>query len=124
MIHWHEGLFLQPHHLQSLQRGVYKAAYGERRFSMAFPYGVIEARLAVDDLEEDTPAAVLEDTEDDLICTPVELDDEPDDRPLPVILIARNPDFTILINVPLVSAEYCHVPTPVDQLYCGYCVLN
>jgi type VI secretion system protein ImpJ len=52
MIHWHEGLFLQPHHLQSLQRGVYKAAYGERRFSMAFPYGVIEARLAVDDLED------------------------------------------------------------------------
>jgi type VI secretion system protein ImpJ len=52
MIHWHEGLFLQPHHLQTQQRGIYKALYGERRFSMTFPYGVIEARLAVDDLED------------------------------------------------------------------------
>src|SRR6187402_2655330 len=52
MIHWHEGLFLQPQHLQSLQRGAYKAIFGERRFSMTYPYGVIEARLAVDDLED------------------------------------------------------------------------
>ena len=52
MIHWHEGLFLQPQHLQSLQRGAYKAIFGERRFSMTYPYGIIEARLAVDDLED------------------------------------------------------------------------
>jgi type VI secretion system ImpJ/VasE family protein len=51
-VHWHEGLFLQPHHLQALQRSVFTSLWGERRFAMAFPYGVIEMRLAKDDLAD------------------------------------------------------------------------
>lgn len=51
-IHWHEGLFLQPHHLQTMQRNVYRTIFNERRYSLAFPYGVISARLALDDLED------------------------------------------------------------------------
>lgn len=51
-VHWHEGLFLQPHHLQAQQRSVFTALWGERRYSMSFPYGVIEARLAKDDLAD------------------------------------------------------------------------
>ena len=51
-VHWHEGLFLQPHHLQTFQRNVYQSVFGERRFSMAFPYGVLQMRLALDDLED------------------------------------------------------------------------
>jgi type VI secretion system protein ImpJ len=50
-IHWHEGLFLQAHHLQRGQKAVMDAIAAERRLSWAFPYGVIEARLNPDDLE-------------------------------------------------------------------------
>ena len=50
-IHWHEGLFLQAHHLQRSQKGFIDAISAERRLSWAFPYGVIEARLNPDDLE-------------------------------------------------------------------------
>lgn len=50
-IHWHEGLFLQPHHLQGLQRWVLDLIGAERRYGSSFPYGVIEARLSADALE-------------------------------------------------------------------------
>ncbi len=50
-VHWHEGLFLQPHHLQALQRQMIDRLTGERRLSWGYPYGVIEARLATDALE-------------------------------------------------------------------------
>jgi type VI secretion system protein ImpJ len=50
-VHWHEGLFLQPHHLQTMQRGVLEAIASERRLRMAYPYGVVEARLSADALE-------------------------------------------------------------------------
>lgn len=50
-IHWHEGLFLLPHHLQRLQRNFRVAIGKERGFAMAYPYGTIECRLSQDDLE-------------------------------------------------------------------------
>jgi type VI secretion system protein ImpJ len=50
-VHWHEGLFLQPHHLQTLQRQVFDVASSERRFAMSYPYGVLDARLSQDALE-------------------------------------------------------------------------
>jgi type VI secretion system protein ImpJ len=50
-IHWHEGLFLQAHHLQRSQKAFVDVISAERRLSWAFPYGVIEARLNPDDLE-------------------------------------------------------------------------
>jgi type VI secretion system protein ImpJ len=50
-VHWHEGLFLLPHHLQRLQRGWHDLAQAERRLICAYPYGVIDARLARDELE-------------------------------------------------------------------------
>ncbi|MGA7902068.1 MAG: type VI secretion system baseplate subunit TssK, partial [Terrimicrobiaceae bacterium] len=50
-IHWHEGLFLQAHHLQRSQKGLADAISAERRLSWAYPYGVVEARLNPDDLE-------------------------------------------------------------------------
>lgn len=51
LIHWHEGLFLHPHHLQRLQRGMLHAIAGERHLAWAYPYGVIEAELSADALE-------------------------------------------------------------------------
>lgn len=50
-IHWHEGLFLQPHHLQALQRSGEARAADERRLATPFPYGVVSSRLATDALE-------------------------------------------------------------------------
>ena len=50
-LHWHEGLFLQPHHLQQFQRNTLAQFGTERGLVLAYPYGVIEARLSKDELE-------------------------------------------------------------------------
>ena len=49
-IHWHEGLFLQPHHLQRLQRGFHLKMVQERKLMCPYPYGLIEAQLSPDEL--------------------------------------------------------------------------
>jgi type VI secretion system protein ImpJ len=49
-VHWHEGLFLQPHHLQRLQRSVYEEAARNRRLLGAYPSGVVEMVLSPDEL--------------------------------------------------------------------------
>jgi len=50
-IHWHEGLFLQPHHLQQLQKGAHDSLVSERNLQFPYPYGIVEARLSADELE-------------------------------------------------------------------------
>jgi type VI secretion system protein ImpJ len=50
-IHWCEGLFLQPHHLQYMQRQILGKFTRERRTRWSYPYGVAEARLSDDQLE-------------------------------------------------------------------------
>lgn len=50
-VHWHEGLFLQPHHLQTMQRRFGEAIVSERRLNFAYPYGVVEMKLSPDGLE-------------------------------------------------------------------------
>lgn len=50
-IHWQEGLFLQPHHLQRMQKGFMDQVAIERRLAWPYPYGVIEARVSRDELE-------------------------------------------------------------------------
>ncbi|MHC4315279.1 MAG: hypothetical protein ACYSW3_22770 [Planctomycetota bacterium] len=47
-IHWCEGLFLQPHHLQSMQRQILEKFTREHRLRWNYPYGVIEARISDD----------------------------------------------------------------------------
>jgi len=41
-IHWHEGLFLQPQHLQHLQRQGEAALQQERAWLLPYPYGVVK----------------------------------------------------------------------------------
>ena len=48
LLHWHEGLFLQPHHLQSLQRLVTRSASTALRMTWPYAYGVAAMRLSVD----------------------------------------------------------------------------
>ena len=50
-VHWHEGLFLQPHHLQAMQRQIMNQFGIERRLALAYPYGLVDARLSADELE-------------------------------------------------------------------------
>lgn len=50
-VHWHEGMFLQPHHLQAMQRDLLECGWRERRLQWAFPYGLIELRVSSDALE-------------------------------------------------------------------------
>lgn len=50
-IHWSEGLFLQPHHLQRMQRYLGTRVAEERRRFVPYSYGVVEARLSRDELE-------------------------------------------------------------------------
>ena len=49
-IHWHEGLFLQPHHLQTMQRHVVSLLGSERRLGRPYPYGLVESKLSDDGL--------------------------------------------------------------------------
>jgi type VI secretion system ImpJ/VasE family protein len=49
-IHWHEGLFLQPHHLQRFQLGAIHQGQSDRRIARSHPYGLVEARLSLDEL--------------------------------------------------------------------------
>lgn len=50
-IHWHEGLFLQPHHLQLLQRSMLDRIGSERSLSTPYGWGVVESKLSSDELE-------------------------------------------------------------------------
>jgi type VI secretion system protein ImpJ len=50
-IHWQEGLFLQPHHLQRMQKAFRDQFCDERRMGWAYPFGLVEARLSRDELE-------------------------------------------------------------------------
>jgi len=50
-IHWHEGLFLQPHHLQRLQKHMLDQFGAERKLAMKYPYGLIEAKLSPEALK-------------------------------------------------------------------------
>jgi type VI secretion system ImpJ/VasE family protein len=50
-VHWHEGLFLQPHHLQTMQHFVLDRINAERRLAYTFPYGVTDMKISADALE-------------------------------------------------------------------------
>jgi type VI secretion system protein ImpJ len=51
-VHWHEGLFLQPHHLQTMQHGLQSDIRAARALFTPFCFGVVEARLSHDDLAD------------------------------------------------------------------------
>ncbi len=51
-VHWHEGLFLQPHHLQVMQRRLHSDIRAERKLRHPYAFGVIESRLSPDDLAD------------------------------------------------------------------------
>ena len=50
-VHWNEGLFLQPHHFQQLQRGVYVGLEKIRSQTRPYGYGLSEIEVSEDELE-------------------------------------------------------------------------
>jgi type VI secretion system ImpJ/VasE family protein len=50
-VHWHEGLFLQPHHLQTMQHHLLDRFGSERKIGIIFSHGVVDMKLSADALE-------------------------------------------------------------------------
>ena len=50
ILHWTDGLFLQPHHLQYLQRSIFKYGRRNRTTYMPYPYGLIDFEVDLDAL--------------------------------------------------------------------------
>ncbi len=51
-VHWHEGLFLQPHHLQLMQRRLASDIRAARGLFNPYCFGVLEMRLSPDELAD------------------------------------------------------------------------
>lgn len=51
-VHWHEGLFLQPHHLQLMQHRLQADIRAARALLTPYCFGVVEMRLSQDDLAD------------------------------------------------------------------------
>src|SRR2546430_8803008 len=51
-VHWHEGLFLQLHHLQIMQRRLQADVRVARALLNPYGFGVVEGRLSQDDLAD------------------------------------------------------------------------
>src|SRR6185295_2970632 len=50
-VHWNEGLFLQPHHFQQLQRGLFLQLEKMRSRALPYGYGITEFEVSEDELE-------------------------------------------------------------------------
>src|SRR5262249_54077395 len=100
-VHWHEGLFLLPHHLQRIQRNLNESASAERRLSWPSPYGLLEARLSNDVLEE---MRLTLDGLEAIMPSVLEVR-FPEDAELPVVNIKQPFEswgrFTVFLGVPL-----------------------
>jgi type VI secretion system ImpJ/VasE family protein len=101
-IHWHEGLFLQPHHLQAQQRQMLDGFADERRLGWAYPYGVVDARVSADAIENmlvrfDRLVAVMPSG------TVVDFPETADLPPLDIkkAFAADSSAFTIYLGIPL-----------------------
>jgi type VI secretion system protein ImpJ len=51
LVHWHEGLFLEPHHMQMMQRRTTEQFRFERRLQRSHPYGLLQCEVSQDELE-------------------------------------------------------------------------
>jgi type VI secretion system protein ImpJ len=105
-IHWHEGLFLQPHHLQAQQRQLQEAMSDERRLGWSYPWGVVEARVSAEAVENmlvrfDRLSAVMPSG------TLVEFPETADLPPLDIkkAFAADSSSFTVYLGIPLYYAN-------------------
>ncbi|MDP2895759.1 MAG: type VI secretion system baseplate subunit TssK [bacterium] len=105
-VHWEEGLFLQPHHLQSMQRSILESSAAERRLTWSYPYGLVEAKLSRDALEN---KLIQFDRLRVIMPSGLEVN-VPDNTDLPVLSIketfeASSGFFPVYLGVPLWQAK-------------------
>lgn len=115
-IHWHEGLFLQPHHLQTMQRHVAERHRADRRLDISYPYGVVESRLSPDTLEN---MLIQFDRLRVIMPSGVEVQ-VPDNADLPALDIKEAFEsgpgtLTISLGVPLWYSERANTLDPADD---------
>lgn len=113
-VHWHEGLFLKPHHLQTMQRDLAEAGMRERRLAVQFPYGVIDLRLSTDALEN---MLVRIDRLRAIMPSGLEID-LPGNADIPALDIKRvfqasSGSFTVSLAVPLWQAARANTVDPI-----------
>jgi len=109
-IHWSEGLFLQPHHLQSMQRQILEKFTREHRLRWSYPYGVIESKVSDDQLEN---MRVSFDRLRVVMPSGIEVN-VPDNATLPSLDIkeafaSSGAPFTVSLGVPLWSPSHGNV---------------
>jgi len=112
-IHWHEGLLLQPHHLQAFQRHVADREAASRRLERSHPWGVVTARLAPDALAR----GVVEFDELRAVMPSGLVVDVPAGAALPALDVkerfaAARRGLAIHLGVPLWSADRANVIDP------------
>ena len=113
-VHWAEGLFLQPQHLQRFQQNVAHDSYALFALQQPYPYGVIELELNEDALLEQRVEirrlkAVLRDGT---------LLDMPHNASVPPLTVTTDltsklnaPTIEICLCVPLLSTQHSNVFT-------------
>jgi type VI secretion system protein ImpJ len=52
-INWHEGLFLNPHHLQQFQREMFNGFKYLTKSLFSYPYGIIQCKVNIERLRDD-----------------------------------------------------------------------
>ena len=50
-IHWHEGLFLQPHHMQMSQKSIIDGFNASNRYAFSYSTGLIHSKISKEMLE-------------------------------------------------------------------------
>lgn len=103
-IHWSEGLFLQPHHFQQLQRSVNLRIRNSRAFSLPYACGLIDLEIDSDALKNSRVvlkrfSAVMPNGKElsmpgNTVIRPLDISEE---------LNSHNPDFMVYIALPVWS---------------------
>ncbi|MGJ8639096.1 MAG: type VI secretion system baseplate subunit TssK [Opitutaceae bacterium] len=106
IIHWNEGLFLQPQHLQTFQRQVLSALSTERCLFQAHAHGVIDLRICDDSLANKRikferlvailPSGTYVSLFENLTVDPVDIRER---------FSKKNESFNVYLGIPLFNSE-------------------
>lgn len=106
IIHWNEGLFLQPQHLQVFQRQVLSALSVERNIQQAFAYGVLDLRICDDSLANKRilferlsaimPSGTYVQLEENLTLDPIDIRER---------FSKKNESFNVYLGIPTFNPE-------------------
>lgn len=106
IIHWNEGLFLQPQHLQCFQREVMQTFALERKLLNPHAYGVFDLRICEDSLANKIirferlgaimPSGALVQLDENLTLDPIDIRER---------FSNKNESFDVYLGIPLYHAD-------------------